>query len=145
MATILSTPPPQPTTNVNDTPLPTTQEPQQRTAPKNKRKSLSTSVPTDANQNNSDKTCNEDNVYSHPEVILDNVELQTKPNEACATTISTETNVAYYSTNMVIEEKEAYITNIITETNKAYAPRNIVTVTTENRYIYENEPEDEYY
>ena len=243
VATILSTPPPQPTTNVNDTPLPTTQEPQQPTVQtpsstsqepqqptlpqkttnslndnngqtqtlsssevitttgvlsgvsttseavsdqefssggdldiglvtvivsvvialiavtlivtlvaialiirKNKRKSLSTSVPTDAIQNNSDKMYNEDNVYSHPEVILDNVELQTKPNKACATTISTETNVAYCSTNiMVIEENEAYITKIVRETNKAYAPGNIVTVTTENRYIYENEPEDEYY
>ena len=115
----------------------------------NKRKPLSTSVPTDTNraygvtnQRDMDEICNEEDVYSYPEVVLDN-EVKTNSNEAYATTISTEGNVAYYSTNMVVQENEAYVTNIVTETNKACAPRDIVT--TENHYIYENEPEDEYY
>ena len=57
----------------------------------NKRKSLSTSVPTDTNQaygvtnqRDMDKICNEEDVYSYPEVVLDN-EVKTNSNEAYAT------------------------------------------------------------
>ena len=110
----------------------------------NKRKYLSTSVPTDTNQaygvtsqRDTDETCNEEDVYSYPEVVLDN-EVKTNSNEAYATTISTEGNVAYYSTNMVVQENEAYVTNIVTETNEAYASSNIAT---ENHHVYESEPE----
>ena len=114
-----------------------------------RRKSLATSVPTDTNQsdgvtiqNDMGKIDNE-GVYSYPEVVF---EVQTK-SKAYDTTISTKRNMAYYySTNMVIQENEAYATNIITETNEVNHPRTTVTVpvTTENHYIYENEP-DYYY
>ena len=115
----------------------------------NKRKSLSTSVPTDTNQaygvtnqRDTDEICNEEDVYSYPEVVLDN-EVKTNSNEAYATTISTEGNVAYYSTNVVVQENEAYVTNIVTETTKANSARNLVT--DKNHYDHESEPEDEYY
>ena len=94
-----------------------------------KRNSLSTSVPTDTNQaygvtkqNDMDKICNDEHIYSYPEVVLNN-EVKTKSNKAYATTICTEGNVAYYSMNMFVQEKEAYVTNVVTETNEA--PRNI--------------------
>ena len=112
----------------------------------NKRRSLSTSVPTDTNQaygvtnhRDTDEICNEEDVYSYPEVVLDN-EVQTNSNEAYATTISTEGNVAYYSTNMFVQENEACDTNVVTETNEA--PRNIVS---ENQHVYESGSEHEYY
>ena len=119
----------------------------------NKSKSLSTSVPTDTNQaygvtnqRDMDKICNEEDVYSYPEVVLDN-EVKTNSNEAYATTISTEGNGAYYySTNMVVQENEAYVTNnIVIETNVAYASSNIANIATENHHVYESEPEYEYY
>ena len=116
----------------------------------NKRKSLSTSVPTDTNQaygvtnqRDMDEIFNEEDVYSYPEVVLDN-EVKTNSNEAYATTISTEGNVAYYSTNMVVQENEAYVTNIVIETNVAYASSNIANIATENHHVYESEPEYEY-
>ena len=115
----------------------------------NKRKSLSTSVPTDTNQaygvtnqRDMDKICNEEDVYSYPEVVLDN-EVITNSNEAYATTISTEGNVAYYSTNMVVQENKVCVTNSVTETSKANSARNLIT--DKNHYDHESEPENEYY
>ena len=115
----------------------------------NKRKSLSTSVPTDTNQaygvtnqKDLDKICNEEDVYSYPEVVLDN-EVKTNSNEAYATTISTEGNVAYYSTNMVIQENEVCVTNSVTKTSKSNPAKNLVT--DKNHYDCESEQEDEYY
>ena len=112
----------------------------------NKRHSLSTSVPTDTNQaygvtiqRDMDEICNEEDVYSYPEVVLDN-EVKTRPNEAYATTISTEGNVAYYSTNMFVQENEACVTNV---TNEAPIARNVIV--SENHHVYESESEHEYY
>ena len=111
----------------------------------NKRKSLSTSVPTDTNQaysvtiqRDTDEICNEEDVYSYPEVVLDN---EVKSNEAYATTISTEGNVAHYSTNIFVQENEEYVTNIVTETNEAQ--RNIIV--NEDHHVYESGSEHEYY
>ena len=210
---MVPTPPPQPITDSNEIPPPTTQDPQQPTVPQettnspnndngqtqtlsnsevvattgvvsgganvglvvgivtvvivliavtliftvvvialiirgNKRKSLSTSIPTDTNQaygvtnqKDMDKICNEEDIiYSYPEVVLNN-EVKTKPNQAYATTISTEGNVAYYSTNIVVQENEAYVTNIVMETNVAYASSNIANIATETHHVYESEPE----
>ena len=113
----------------------------------NKRNSLSTSVPTDTNraygvtnQRDTDETCNEEDVYSYPEVVLDN-EVITNSNEAFATTICTEGNVAYYSTNIFVQENEEYVTNIVTETNEAQ--RNIIV--NEDHHVYESGSEHEYY
>ena len=210
---VVPTPPPQPITDSNEIPPPTTQDPQQPTVPQettnspnndngqtqtlpnsevvattgvvsgganvglvvgivtvvivliavtlivtvvvialiihgNKRKSLSTSIPTDTNQaygvtnqKDMDKICDEEDIYSYPEVVLDN-EVQTKPNQAYATTISTEGNVAYYSTNIVVQENEAYyIMNTVMETNVAYASSNIANIATKTHHVYESEPE----
>ena len=94
------------------------------------------------NQRDLDEICNEEDVYSYPEVVLDN-EVKTNSNEAYATTISTEGNVAYYSTNMVVQENEAYVTNSVMKTTKSNPARNLVT--DKNHYDHESEPEDEYY
>ena len=53
--------------------------------------------------------------------------------------------MAYYSTNMVVQENEAYVTNSVTKTivTKANSARNLVT--DKNHYDHESEAEDEYY